>query len=376
MTRMSRFGRLGLIALLGLLLAFPAGAANPLLNMFKRVDADPKKQYPLEEKHGPWMIMVTVFRGETAAQDAQSLVIELRKNLGVQAFTHERVSDYSTTWKGNHVNAQGGPDKWRYAHAEVLEEVAVMVGNFVSLDDPDAISTLANIKKYEPTTVKFGLSSGTSATTNELERYRQNVNKMKKRGPLHNALLVTNPLIPKEVFRTASLDKLVLSMNSEVEHSLLKCPGQYSVKVATFRGSTILDQSKVRALEKDKLKLESKLAEAAEKAHLLTTALRKQGYEAYQFHDRYESVVCIGSFASVGTQRQDGKTEINPDVLKIMTHFQGQTDNRADPGTIAGAMHPKGINVVENGQTTRITFDIQPMPILVPKQSVQSALQR
>ena len=44
----------------------------------------------------------------------------------------------------------------------------------------------------------------------------------------------------------------------------------------------------------------SKLEEAAYNAHLLVVALRKQGVEAYEFHDRHESLVTIGSFDSVG----------------------------------------------------------------------------
>ena len=41
---------------------------------------------------------------------------------------------------------------------------------------------------------------------------------------------------------------------------------------------------------------ESKLVEAAKKAHVLTVEFRKLGVEAYEFHDRCESYVCIGSF--------------------------------------------------------------------------------
>ena len=33
---------------------------------FKKIDADPSKTYELEEKHGPWMIMVASFVGPTA----------------------------------------------------------------------------------------------------------------------------------------------------------------------------------------------------------------------------------------------------------------------------------------------------------------------
>ena len=38
------------------------------------------------------------------------------------------------------------------------------------------------------------------------------------------------------------------------------------------------------------------LEEAAENAHILTESLRQQGYEAYEFHDRDQSIVTVGSF--------------------------------------------------------------------------------
>jgi len=49
--------------------------------------------------------------------------------------------------------------------------------------------------------------------------------------------------------------------------------------------------------------MKSELEAAAEKAHRLAKALRMKGYDAYEFHDRYASIVTVGSFNSAGTPR-------------------------------------------------------------------------
>jgi hypothetical protein len=120
----------------------------------------------------------------------------------------------------------------------------------------------------------------------------------------------------------------------------------------------VIDQNQVRKIEATG-QMESRLAEAAEKAHLLTQALRKRGVEAYEFHDRHESMVTVGSFNSVGTPRQDGRTEINPAVLKIMSDYGAYQQQL--PGQQAGLV-PRSLN--------GISFDVQPTPVEVPQRSI------
>ena len=65
-------------------------------------------------------------------------------------------------------------------------------------------------------------------------------------------------------------------------------------------------------------------------AHRLTEALRIKGYDAYEFHDRYCSIVTVGSFSSTGTPRRDGMIEINPEILAVIETFKAapQTSRR------------------------------------------------
>ena len=106
--------------------------------------------------------------------------------------------------------------------------------------------------------------------------------------------------------------------------------------------------------------MKSELTQALEKAHRLAALLRERGVEAYEFHDRYESIVTVGSFDRVGTPRQDGKIEIDPRVLKVIKNY-GPGKKKLPNGTETG-MVPK--------QLGGITFDVQPVPVEVPRRSI------
>ena len=65
----------------------------------------------------------------------------------------------------------------------------------------------------------------------------------------------------------------------------------------------------------------SKLEIAADNAHRLTEMLRKKGIEAYEFHDRFESIVTIGSFDTVGNELPDGRIDLQPQIHQIMQTY-------------------------------------------------------
>ena len=135
------------------------------------------------------------------------------------------------------------------------------------------------------------------------------------------------------------------------------------MQVAHFTGKVIIDQREIRAIESGK-QVESSLTRAAAKAHELTEALREKGYEAYEFHDRYASIVTVGSFNSVGTPRPDGKIEINPQVHAIIKTFGGMPQGL--PGSQQGIPRVKTL--------LGISFDLQPIPVEIPKRSISRDL--
>ena len=83
---------------------------------------------------------------------------------------------------------------------------------------------------------------------------------------------------------------------------------------------------------------------------------------AYEFHDRHESIVTVGSFDSVTLgRRRDGRQEINPAVHEVMKQY-GSVQQELPGGGSAPGMKPRRI--------AGIFLDAQPMPVEVPKRSV------
>ena len=364
-----------LACLLGLALSAASGrlAAEPIWAKFlggRRVEADPAADYRLTDQYGPWLIMAATFSGPGANDQARELVLELRRRYKMEAYVHEVSFDFSKGTRRNQTNRVGERVPLHYRHGGKLREIAVLVGNFESVEDREAQRTLQKIKLLRPRTLNPEYRPETSQSLAALRMIQVAMlpegHEDKKKGHMRKAFVTRNPLIPRDYFVSKGPDKLVLKMNKGVKNSLLDCKGQYTVQVATFKGTVILDQNKIRAYQHG-TKMPSRLAEAADKAHRLTKALRKKGYDAYEFHDRYASVVTIGSFESVGLPRADGKIEINPKIHSIMKTF-GARPVSATPNSSPGAFQPKSF--------AGIPFDLQPTIVHVPKRSLSNAYRR
>lgn len=328
-----------------------------------RVEADPDESYPLSEENGPWMIMACSFSGEQAEEQARELVLELRQRYKLPAYTHQMEFDFGDETFGRGVDQFGDPIRMRYKRGSEVEEVAVLVGNYTAVDDPEAQKVLHRIKYYRPECLEIEQGAATSRTLAAWRTIQKRVlapgNEKKKKGPMGHAFVTTNPLLPREFYVPQGIDPLVVEMNKGVEHSLLDCSGEYTVQVAHFTGNVVLDQTEIQAIEQGRKEMKSGLAKAAERAHRLTEALRLKGYEAYEFHDRYASIVTVGSFGSIGKQRPDGKIDLNPEIHAIMKTFGAEpVDNPNQPG----ALKPKSV--------AGVPLDIQPIPVHVPRVSV------
>jgi hypothetical protein len=351
----------------------PVWAAPPWtkLAVFKHLEADPSELYAITDKNGPWMIMAATFSGEGAEEQARQLIHELRQSFKLPAYSYRKKFEYSKPVRGKGLTPQGEAPMMRYRRDEDVVEIAVLVGDYASVDDSDAQKVLRKLKTARPKALDVSPEKSNQA----LAAYRTLQAKAKKalfpkaddsRGPMGNAFVVTNPLLPHEYFVPKGIDPLVVEMNQRVPHSLLECPGPYTVKVATFTGhAVILDQKRQEAIDRGQMP-KSYLEDAAKSAHLLTEALRKKHYEAYEFHDRGSSIVTVGSFNSVGTRRRDGKIEINPAVHTIMRTFGVETV--VEPGKPPQIGKPKKLN--------GIPFDVQPMPVEVPRMAISNAYER
>lgn len=347
----------------------------------KSVDADPEKTYALTEENGPWLIMAASFSGDGAEKQAKDLVLELRKRYKVPAYVYKGKFDPGEA-QGRGVDEFGKPRKWNYmkyknskdrdkARHPELVETAVMAGNYQSAEDPEAQKLLQKLKFATPECLEIKEGQATHQSLVGWRMIQKQVyeaigSEQKKKGPMGHAFITTNPLLPQEYFAQKNgIDETIVALNEGVPFDLLDCPGKYTVQVATFKGQVVIKQDEIQAILNGDKEMKSELGKAAEKADKLARALRMKGYEAYQFHDRHASIVTVGSFDSVGTPRPDGKTEINPEIHKIMKAFAAETT------TLPGQNTP----VTPLKTFVGIPFDIQPIPVQVPKRSISTAMQ-
>jgi len=339
---------------------------------FRSVDADPNKKYWLTEDEGPWMIMATSFAGQGAEEQAHKLVLELRKQYKLDAFMHKRTFDYTQPVYGRGVNRYGEPKRMRYQSATKFDEIAVLVGNYTAFDAPGVQEDLDRVKAAKPVCLDISGPAGKKTTQRfvglrELQRLVHADADVRELGPMRRAFVARNPLLPKEYFVGEGIDPFVLEMNREVEHSLLDNPGQYTVRVASFQGEssfegeTKRDESNGSGFGLLKRDAPTPLEIAADKAHRLTESLRKRGVEAYEFHDRCESIVTVGSFEVVGRQLPDGRLDLSPDVYKIMQTYGAERS--------ALPQHGQGLKPRE---LDGVPFDVQPMPVKVPRKGLGS----
>jgi hypothetical protein len=166
-------------------------------------------------------------------------------------------------------------------------------------------------------------------------------------------------------------------------------------------GNAKADEEKVHWWSKSK---SDPLVEAAEDAHLLTEKLREHGWEAYEFHNRTESIVAIGSYDQVAQQTADGRVGPTPQVQRIIETFGAAYDTPSDPlgkagsdaaterrveemkqrfnqaltsqqgGQIALGLHPKHVTLMRGKKVDRvIPFDVYPHTIEVPRRSISGA---
>ena len=356
----------------GLLAAGPALAAPPLATLMpfkKKVEADPRQAYELDESHGPWMILAASFAGPSAEQQSHDLVLELRQKYNVEAYTFRQTYDFSKPTEGLGYDRYGGKRRMRYASNYKFDEIAVLVGNYASVDGPQIEKMADMLRHIHPDALNPEKRPDSSQRFLGLRTIYQMVSTdmaKKTKGPMGAAFITRNPLLPDELFVAKGIDPFVVEMNKDLPNNLLKNPGRYTVRVASFRGVDTMKPAEFERLTTKPRKL-AKIDQAALDASELCAALRQKGIEAYEFHDRTESLVTIGSFNDVGQPRPDGKIEINPAIHRIMQEY----------GPIE-QMNPRTRQIELLARTLKVgnrslRYDPQPMPVEVPKQSIAAA---
>jgi hypothetical protein len=377
----------------------------------KKVEFSENGDYTLAEQNGPWLVMAMSFNGEGGETEARELVTELRSKYNLPAYYYAMTFKLEDERPGLGIDNYGAPIKRRYQRGKQVLEHAVLVGEFHTIEDPEAQALLDRVKSLQPESLKIESGEATSQSLvgmRQLQRtVKEKLGKHQNRGPMGHAFLTRNPLLPKEYFAPVGVDQEVAKWNKDFEYSLLKCPGKYTIKVATFSGKTSLKSTDIESAKGGSIrgaKENDALVVAVDKAHKLTVALRAKGWEAYEFHDRYESYVAVGSFddlqrhpngqlmpssreaqiiintfgaatPNVGFERATYQA-IGADAEDIQQaeHAEGEVLQQFDKqfsakfGDVAEGFHPKDF--------VGLPFDIQPAPIDAPKVSVSSAYVR
>jgi hypothetical protein len=321
-----------------------ADRPNFVKQLFQRRGASESK-LELQDKHGPWLILAATFSGDDAKSNAVAFAKELGNRLRVPTFImQQEFKEEQAVAKGERIRT----DKLgrlipkqlsaRYANNFPNHSVAVLVGEFHSKDDPQIDGLLQKVRDFVPKSNIPGFAE------------RENIN-----------FLTRNPLLPEDFFQAPKIDRFVEDLNRQdwIKHSVLDCPGRFTVRVATFRGSEVITVAAESGSGSDPT---NALDRAASKAHKLTTALRSRGVEAYEFHDRYGSYVMIGSFDALGQELKDGQFQYDPGIVAILQEYCGYREVTAkDP--ITGAVS-KTFTLKSEG---RIPFDVEGKATAVPR---------
>ena len=364
----------------------------------KQVEAEPDADYSLGELQGPWLVLAASFSGPEGENEARDLVLELRRDHQLPAYYFGMTFEMDRL-AGRGIDTNGARITRRYKRGNRIVEHAVLVGEFPTIDDPEAQQVLKKIKHLKPECMSKNegqLSSQSLAAVRRFHRYlRRQLGSTGEKGPLSHAFVTRNPLLPREYFVPQGVDEEIAKWNEGLDYSLMKCPGKYSIRVATFRGRSEF-QSKsgeTNQFRTRKAAEDDPLVVAGKNAHLLTVALREKGWEAYEFHDRHESYVTVGSFDD-GKTLPDGRIVLtSQDAQTIVDTFGAVTPNNvfnrpapqdqrleqiqkqrfqnlfaSQQGAVAQGFHPK--------RFVGLPMDIHPQPVLVPLRSLSSTYAR
>lgn len=347
----------------------PLATADPpsLFRMFGRgesakpIGAEAKS---LSEEEGPWLILAATFVGENSKTRAERLVREIRSDLGLPAYTYREKFDFTGDLSPGRTRGL----RTRYANRYEYEAYAVLVGEYDTVNhrnvekDLERIRTATPAVFVDPDEVAAETDPDNPVTVvNAIKNKWLRSRKDKKNGPMAGAFVTRNPLLPEEYFDAPQVDSFVNELNSDKDHSLLKCDGKYTVVVRTFEGlETVVDGRNDKKFLPSMRRLDKFAADAAK----MTAKLRADGEEAYQYHDRFKSLVTVGSFDYLGRELPDGSFEYAADIRRVMDKYSAF--NAQVARTVPGR------NGVAANHVAMIPFDVKPAPIAVPKPSKRS----
>lgn len=348
------------------------------LAMFRQKQSVSNEAMVLKAENGPWLILAATLSGEEAQAKAKMLANEIRTEMRLASFIMHKPADDSLLGVGERIRTESDGTlvqkqlKLRYANGSSEETYAVLVGEFTSTEDPRIKEVLQAIRTAQPKSL--GASGKPEREDGEEENLVQKTRSLfwwqsdraenLKKGPMGAAFVTRNPLLPADFFQSPKVDDFVSNLNKQVKYSLLDCPGRFTVRVASFYGNSVTDLG--ASAQAKSLSTSDALDKAAEQANTLTVALREQGEEAFQFHDRYGSFVTIGSFDKLGEETPNGFV-YQPEMLAIISKHCGYRVldvKNPQTGAISKRTSLKSL--------AKIPFDVDGKPMAVPRPETNS----
>lgn len=281
--------------------------------------------FPLKAEHGPIMVRVASFEGDDAMATANLLAKELREKHRVETFTFKHQLHLAANYNKDEIAAferdYGVKPRVMKFRTQPPPNWVVLAGQFDAFDSRAAESTLKKIRRIDP------MSLPKSVRIESIPNNVQINNKLFQRAkdglpnPLESAMLVVNPLSksPSALAMSPERRKMLRQLNDDEEYSVYHNQAPYTIKVAQFYGAsgTIDDKAKKSFSILGK-KTSSWLEKAAANSVLLADQLRKTGHEAYVFHGKYGSIVCVGGYDS------PNDPQLRPDLQKYAKTKVGQ----------------------------------------------------
>ncbi len=374
--------------------------AIPVLADETTKNTTPSK-YELKPEHGPWLVFAMSFDGYDAKNNAEQLAMELKRDFKLQAYCMAKKLDYTQSVLGAGIDPNGNNRRLKYRNKTIVDGYAVLVGDFDSVDSPAMTDALAIIKKITPkslATEGADLKDFDKNSTVPVNVWRDFMRKKnggaEKFGPMSSAFTTRNPMLPEDFYKTPEVDKFVKKLNEKKEHAefnLLSCPGKFTVRVAVFCGEDrgVGGWGGANGQQANVNNAVSQLEIAAERAGLATKALRLAGYPAFQFHDRTQSIVTIGSFNELGKADQRNRFVYDQSIQDIALRF-GATSQvtrtqqfgvTQTPRILFDLVSQKQIPELNEGDEKSrlkwftkysIPFDVRPTPMAVPKPAASS----
>lgn len=314
------------------------------------------KVYTLSRQHGPWMIMVTTVTGKTteefkkAAEGANQIVFELRQK-GIPAYIYKSGAIIERV---DSIDRQGRSGKKIYAAQR--PEIAILAGNYDSADDPVAHKTLEFIKRFRPKALEEHAKAldMVSAQLNTEIAEGTGFKGKSQYGPLYKSFMAPNPMLTPDEIAARRRDPLIRSLNLGHENSIAENKGKFTLVVATFEGKSTIKPA--RYTELDAVIKSGSLDHAGKQAEVLARTMRAQkNIPAFVYHDKFRSVVTVGSFNSPE----------DPEIAKAIDMFKAKV--KRNDATRQEVLVAESFKVEGRGGEMVWVMDPNPKLIAVPR---------